>query len=92
MVPTETRLERVRAREAALFGQRLLPGGDLHENHLRFLAQVADYDGGEPPAVCRRRDEQSIARLRCPVLRVDGGKPIAESAAWIMGQLQGVFD
>ncbi|MDD4796397.1 MAG: AAA family ATPase [Eubacteriales bacterium] len=85
-VPTAIRMERLRAREAAMFGARILPGGDMYEQNRAFLDDAAAYDTGEPPQVCQKQHEQWTAELSCPVLRVDGTKDIAENAAWIAEQ------
>ena len=78
--PTEIRVERVRAREFAWFGERILLGGDMYKNHQDFLAEVRGYDTGEPPIVCLKRHERWIAELPCPVLRVDGTREVSENA------------
>ncbi len=44
--PTDVRLRRLRAREEARFGDRLLENGDMHQNHERFMAWAAQYDEG----------------------------------------------
>ena len=74
--PTEVRLERLRAREAELFGPRIEPGGDMHEHHQRFIAWAASYEtGGIGGGRCRQLHEDWLARLRCPVLRLDASRP-----------------
>ena len=55
----------------------------IHQESL-FLAE--QYDTGEPPAVCLKRDEQWATELPCPVLRIDGTKTIAENALWLAEQ------
>lgn len=85
-VPVETRLERARAREFAWFGERILQGGDMYEGYKKHLNLVESYETGEPPAVCLKRHEIWAAELLCPVLRLDGTKPISENAERIMEQ------
>jgi len=81
-VPTDVRLERVKARAYARFGERVLAGGDLYENHVAFYEHIQTYDTGFH-SVSLERHEKWAAELACPVLRADGTKPIAENAAWI---------
>jgi len=81
--PAEIRLERVRAREFAWFGERILEGGDMHEGYIKHLNSVASYETGEPPAVCLKRHELWAAELLCPILHLDGTKPISENATLI---------
>ena len=84
--PVEIRLERARAREFASFGERILQGGDMHEGYIRHLHLVESYETGEPPAVCLKRHELWAAELLCPVLRINGTKPIVENAAYLAEQ------
>ena len=73
--PKEVRLNRIEAREAARFGTRILPGGDMFAQQEAFRAFVA-----------RRSEddvEAHVARLSCPVLRLDAMRPIDENVAII---------
>jgi len=82
-VPYEIRMERLRAREFARFGDRVLAGRDMYESSKRFLEEAARNDTDEPPGVSVRRVEQRAAELNCPLLRMDGTKDITETAAYI---------
>ncbi len=73
--PREVRLERMRARSCAKFGERMQPGGDLHEQEEGFI----QYAGARPEDYA----ERWVQTLNCPVLRVDGVQPIGENAAFI---------
>ena len=87
LVPTDIRLERVRARESAWFGERILQGGDMYENHLEHIKKVEFFDTDEPPSVCLKRLELWASALSCPVLRLDGTKPTTENAAWLVEKI-----
>lgn len=87
-VPVEIRLDRACAREFAWFGERILQGGDMYESFKRFLSMVESYETDEPPAVCLKRHELWAAELLCPVLRLDGTKPIPENVSWIAEQFR----
>jgi adenylate kinase family enzyme len=78
LVPTDLRLARLREREAGRFGPRLAPGGDMHKEHGEFMAWAARYDDGPPDMRSRKMHEQWITALTCPVLRVDGARPVEE--------------
>lgn len=65
--PTEARLERLRAREAARFGAAILPGGRQHAQHITFLAWAATYDRAGPDSRSRALHESWLAALPCPV-------------------------
>lgn len=70
--PTAIKMERLHAREFAAFGERILAGGDMYEQNIKFLGEAERYDTGESPQVCLKQHEQWAAELPCPVLRVGG--------------------
>ena len=43
-IPHDIRMARLRQREHARFGARILPGGDMYEQSQQFLAWAASYD------------------------------------------------
>lgn len=69
-VPRQTRLARVRERSYRKFGARMEPGGDLYEKEAAFFDMIA----------ARPEDyaESWVRTLRCPVLRIDGARPVGE--------------
>lgn len=73
--PTELRIERLKARESQLYGERILPGGDMHANHMAFIAWAADYDHGTQFGRNRPRHERWLEQLVLPSIRVDGALP-----------------
>lgn len=82
-VPRDVRTQRVRNRSFQKFGQRMLAGGDLHESEEAFFQMAA----------ARADDyvETWLEGLRCPILRIDGTRPVAENVRLIlrhMGSLQ----
>lgn len=78
--PKEIRVRRVIDRSLQKFGDRILPGGDLHEQEEQFFELV------------RSRTEDVVQNwvqtLSCPVLRVDGTKTIDENTALILEQFK----
>lgn len=80
-VPKDIRLNRVRNRSFMKFGERMLPGGDLHAHEEAFFDMIAS-----------RSDyyvEQWIESLNCQVIRVDGLKPIEENTRLIIEEMLG---
>lgn len=79
-VPKEIRIQRVKNRSFQKFGDRMLSGGDLYEQEQRFLKHV------------ERRAEDSVEEwaksLSCPMIRVDGTKPIEENTNLIAERLK----
>ena len=61
------------------FGNRMLPGSDLHEQEERFFDLVKSR--------AENTVEEWILSLRCPVIRVDGTKPVEENIDFIEEQI-----
>lgn len=78
-VPKAVRLERVRTRSYQKFGERMRPGGDLYEREEAFFR------------FCEDREDSIVTdwlqTLSCPILRVDGTRPVEETAALLASQL-----
>jgi len=85
--PAALRAQRLNAREFERFGERILPGGDMHENHTRFVAWASQYDALEPPDRCLKLHEQWAQDLPCPVVRVDGTEDILLNARRVLEAL-----
>lgn len=79
-VPNDIRMRRVKNRSFQKFGNRMLPGGDLYERETRFFAFVKSRS--------ENMVEEWVQALRCPIIRVDGTKPIEENTAFIIKQIQ----
>lgn len=76
VTPTEVRIERLKAREYAHFGDRIREGGDMHQNHLEFLAWAAQYDTGDASMRSKACHDLWQQQLTCPLLTVDGTQPL----------------
>ncbi len=85
--PTETRIERLKAREFARFGQRIRPGGDMYGEHLEFIQWASGYDTDGPKNRSRANHEAWVKTLPCPVLCLDGRESVAENCARIVDSL-----
>lgn len=74
--PKEIRSQRVRNRSYQKFGSRMLAGGDLHRQEEIFF-QIVD----------SRQDDYIdnwLQKVRCPIIRVDGTKPVADNVEYIL--------
>lgn len=73
-VPLDIRLKRVKQRAYDKFGDRVLEGGDMYEQEQRFFKAVEkNYE---------KKTEQTkkwLKTLSCPVIYLDGTKPIEEN-------------
>jgi Adenylate kinase and related kinases len=68
------RLRRLRAREAARFGDRIGPGGDMREKHLEFIAWAMRYEGGGMDLRSAASEAAWMEGLPCRILRLEGAR------------------
>lgn len=79
-VPKEIRLQRVKNRSLVKFGHRMLPGGDLYEQEESFFKMVS--------ARPEHYVDEWAQTLECPIIKIDGTKPIEENVAYIIEKTQ----
>jgi adenylate kinase family enzyme len=71
-IPAELRMKRLLKREVARYGtEALSPGGWFHQHHLEFMAYAASYDSGGIDIRSRLLHDTWLAKLTCPVLRIE---------------------
>lgn len=70
--PTDIRMKRLRTREAARFGDRIKPGGDMNRIHEAFAAWAQSYDDPSFDGRSLAGHEYWLSRQTAPVLRLDG--------------------
>lgn len=70
--PTPVRLERLAAREKQRFGDRIAPGGDMHEIHVAFREWASHYDDPTFSGRNRAWHEAWLSKQTVPSVRVDG--------------------
>ncbi|WP_407175839.1 hypothetical protein [Bradyrhizobium sp. STM 3562] len=88
--PHELRMRRLRAREATHFGEDAVgPGGWRYEETAAFMEWASHYEDGTREGRSLARQEAWLAKLPCPVLRLDGSRPIAELVAEVRCALNG---
>jgi adenylate kinase family enzyme len=74
----DLRMARLAERERARYGDRIRPGGDMHESHRAFMDWARSYDHALAPVRSLDLHERWMPRLRCPVLRLDARLPVEE--------------
>ena len=87
-LPPDVRLERLRHREYERYGERIMPGGDMHETSQAFLDWAASYDTGGVNMRSRRLHEQWLGTLPCPIICIEGEYAIAEQLAVLMAEIR----
>jgi hypothetical protein len=75
-------MQRLRAREALHFGaDAVAPGGWRHEETEAFIDWASHYEDGTREGRSLARHQAWLERLPCPVLRLDGSRPLSELVA-----------
>ena len=81
-------MERLRRREHARFGERILPGGDMYEHSQAFLAWAASYDDGSLDIRSRQMHDQWLRTLSCPIICFEGEYALEEHLAVLMVEIR----
>lgn len=76
--PTTIRMQRLDAREAARYGARIQPGGDMHVQHMAFRDWASRYDDPTFSGRNIAQHQEWLAEQSAPVLRLQGELPTAE--------------
>ena len=79
----QVRMKRVHDRELDLFGERILKGGDMYEEHQKFLNDIAGYDF-EIGSCTLQQHELWINSLKCKVIKLDGAHALEENLKIIL--------
>jgi adenylate kinase family enzyme len=86
--PKNIRIERLKVRERMQFGDRILPGGDMHQNHIEFLDWARRYDTAGIKQRSRSLHMDWLKQIICPIEIVDGSQPIGD----ILDQLAEIIE
>ena len=78
------RMARTVAREQRRYGERIAPGGDLHEAHKAFLAWSRGYDDGSTGGRSLASHRAWLTTLTCPVLEISDGLTVEESVRRVL--------
>jgi len=84
----EVRMARLRRREAARFGARILPGGDMAAINDGFIAWADSYDTAGTLRHGLVTHEAWLADQPAPVLRLDSQFPVADLVAAVLSRLR----
>lgn len=78
--PRDIRMQRVKNRSFQKFGNRMLPGGDLHQTEEAFFEFVKSRSESTV--------EEWVQRLSCPIIRIDGTNPIEANINFTINQIK----
>lgn len=82
--PVHVRIARIHDREYKMYGERILEGGDMYEEHQHFLEVSAMYDIDGSP--CMKIHEAWAASLPCKVLRLNGEDELNENVKRVVNE------
>jgi adenylate kinase family enzyme len=92
VTPRELRLQRLRTREATRFGaDAVAPGGWRHAETEAFIEWASGYDEGNVSRT-QAKHQAWLAKLPCPVLRLDGSRPLPELVEKVRRVIDGQAD
>lgn len=74
----EIRIKRINEREIRRFGDRILPGGDLYDQHQNFLQWVSEYEDNSETQRSRRQHLLWLEDVSVPVLKITDEMPLDE--------------
>ncbi len=87
----EIRKIRIHRREFEMFGERILEGGDMYENHMRFLDSAARYESDGSP--CLKMHLEWASSMPCKVMYLRGEEKTEFNAQRIVKEyLEAVAD
>ncbi|WP_226456339.1 ATP-binding protein [Pseudomonas sp. AF03-9] len=87
VTPTPVRRERLAAREKQRFGDRIAPGGDMHQIHVAFREWASQYDDPGFSGRNRAWHERWLSEQTAQVLRIDGTRDAQKMAADVIQAL-----
>jgi len=84
----DIRLQRLRAREAARFGaDAVAPGGWRYQETEEFIEWASRYDKGDTVSRTLEGHQTWLATLPCPVIRLDGARPLSELVTQVVAEV-----
>jgi adenylate kinase family enzyme len=86
--PQEIRLQRLRNREARRYGtDAVAPGGARHKETEEFIEWASHYEEDDSASRNLAKHQAWLAALPCPVLRLDGSRPLPDLVAEVSREL-----
>jgi len=66
------RKERLKKREYERFGERIRKGGDMYDEHTKFIEWAMQYDAGDINMRSMKLHEEWLKQLSCPIIKLNG--------------------
>lgn len=85
---TQVRIERIRDREKQKFGDRIMPGGDMYEHHMKFIDWAREYDTGSVDMRSKAKHDEWQKKLRCRQIVLDGSVDLEKNYQRVLQQMR----
>ena len=69
-LPWKVRRERICIREQKRFGERIIPGGDMYENHQKFIEWAKGYDTNDTSSRTLSRHQELLKSIDVPMMHI----------------------
>jgi len=86
---SQIRVKRVHERELEQFGERVSEGGDMYEEHRKYLSDIAGYDYGIGGCTIQQHEEW-LKAVDCPIIRLDGADELEKNLHIIVSAYKGL--
>lgn len=84
----DIRIARLRKREKERFGDRIEPGGDMFEEHCKFIAWAESYDTGDLSMRSKAKHDEWQALLPCRLLTLNGADDLNANYEIVRSRLE----
>lgn len=84
----DIRIERIKNREKAKFGNRISPGGDMYKAHLEFLEWAKAYDTGSVNIRSKAKHDEWEKKLQCKLIFLNGADDLTYNFTIIKNALE----
>ena len=85
---TDIRISRLKQREQARFGTRIDMGGDMFEQHQKFLAWASSYDSGGLDTRSKAKHDAWQKLLPCPLIQLNGADDLHTNYEIVRGLIE----
>lgn len=75
VTPTEIGIKRLQKREFERFGSRICNGGDMYEEHIKFIQWASEYDDGDVSMRSKAMHDEWEKLIKCRHITLNGDKP-----------------
>ncbi len=85
---SDIRIARMLEREQRRYGDRILPGGDMHTQHCEFIEWARSYDTATAPVRSLDLHQNWMRKLKCPIIQLDTARSTGELVGEILDLAQ----